>query len=366
METPTIHSRLPKYVRIAEEIRRHILVGEWQSESKLPRLSEMRQQFAASLDTLDKALGLLEEEGTIRRTQGSGVYILRRRHARTGLIGFVGIAPRPAERFGSQLYFAHLIEGAKAAARQHDLNLMLLDYESPASAWERLDAVLTGSPWAHDIEAVREKLGASRPWVSLLVEVENVTSVVIDEAAGVRLAIEHLLELGHRRIAYLIAGARGNPHYDLRLAAYQESLHRAGIEPELRWVRHLRAVGEQPTGFVGAGRQRMREWLEEDWNEIGCTALLAHNDQTAIGALESLAEAGLSVPRDLSVVGFDGTEAADFARPPLTTIKVPLFEVGAKGIEMLWQQLNEENSVSGGSVLPVQLREGGSTASPGI
>jgi LacI family transcriptional regulator len=178
------------------------------------------------------------------------------------------------------------------------------------------------------------------------------------------MAVDHLLRLGHRRIAYLV----GRPNYftQVRLAAYQDALLRAGIEPQLRWVRHMRyQPGENE--FVAAPRERMMEWLNEDWRALGCTALLAHNDQAARGVIEVLSEAGLRVPGDVSVVGFDGAEAAadvaDGLAPRLTTIEVPLQEVGRRSIELLLQLLNGESGIES-IVLPVRLLVGGSTAPP--
>jgi LacI family transcriptional regulator len=167
------------------------------------------------------------------------------------------------------------------------------------------------------------------------------------------------VELGHQRIAYLIAPHE--PVHTRRLAAYQNALRENGVTPNPRWVRHLRDVAHYPTRFVGAANARMAQWLEEDWKALDCTAILCQNDQTALGTLEALSTHGMRVPQDVSVIGFDGTEAADYARPRLTTIRVPLYEIGARGVELLLQTGRADQDAST-LVLPTTLQIGESTA----
>jgi len=84
----------------------------------------------------------------------------------------------------------------------------------------------------------------------------------------------------------------------------------------------------------------MKSWLAEGWAEAGFTAFLAHNDDTAIGAMEALSEAGYSVPGDVSVIGFDDQPSGQFHRPRLTTVNPQLREIGALAVDMLRQQIN--------------------------
>ncbi len=142
----------------------------------------------------------------------------------------------------------------------------------------------------------------------------------------------------------------------------------AKIEVPSQWIRRLmhREEIQQAPFLYHSGRASMRKWLQDGWRDLGCTALLAQNDEAAIGAIEELQEAGFDVPGDVSVVGFDGTEAAEYFRPRLTTIKVPLEEIGAAAAEYLLRQIREgdETEEHTGVTLPAQLKIGDSTAPP--
>ena len=198
------------------------------------------------------------------------------------------------------------------------------------------------------------------PCVAILAPVDEVTSVIADDTRGARDATEHLLRQGHRAIGFL-----HDPASTRRLSGYYDALRTANIEPQAQW---LRAVQEASgVGYADCAHQTMRQWITEDWFQAGCTALLTQNDDTARGAIEALGEAGLRVPEDVSVVGFDGTELAFFS-PSLTTIEVPLREIGARGVEILLSQMEsdmaQQPSLSETIVMPVRLRIGKTTAPP--
>ena len=126
--------------------------------------------------------------------------------------------------------------------------------------------------------------------------------------------------------------------------AYQETLRGAGIEPDPRWVRPLIPYPESwinYKSFVDRGYEKMKLWLGSNWAELNCTAILAHNDETAIGVIQALNDVGISAPDQVSVIGFDGTEISDYVRPNLATVKVPLEEVGAVATAILLRQIRE-------------------------
>jgi len=191
---------------------------------------------------------------------------------------------------------------------------------------------------------------------------EGMASVTVDDNAGIGDSVWHLLELGHRRIGYLTSGF--NPSLDsvsrLRLAAYREALEQAGILVDARWMRRLDNFG-QYMNFVDLGRMNMELWLKDNWRDLGCTALLAQNDETAIGVIQALEDAGIKVPGEVSVVGFDGIEMGLCVRPSLTTVEVPLPRVGATAAAMIMDPEQQAGSV----VLPVNFIPRASTAAPG-
>jgi LacI family transcriptional regulator len=96
--------------------------------------------------------------------------------------------------------------------------------------------------------------------------------------------------------------------------------------------------------FVEIGRQSMRKWLHAGFRELGCTALLTQNDETAIGAVEVLRDAGIKVPEEVNIVGFDGTEVAEYCSPPLTTIVMPLYEMGLRSVKLLLEIIHSDHN----------------------
>ena len=144
-----------------------------------------------------------------------------------------------------------------------------------------------------------------------------------DNALGGRLAAEHLLELGHRRIAFL-SGPAEHLHTIERLRGAREAVSEAGVELE---VRH---------GDFGyrSGYEAGRAWFSLPPAERP-TAVICANDAMALGALCAAAEAGVRVPADLSVTGYDDIPQARYTVPPLTTVAQPLDEMAREAIDRL-------------------------------
>jgi len=158
---------------------------------------------------------------------------------------------------------------------------------------------------------------------------ERVPTVSAAHSAGAAQATAHLLELGHRRIA-AITGPRGWMASDERVRGYHAALAAAGVMPDPSLV-------VESNFEIDGGRSAARELLA--WGERP-TAIFAFNDQLAIGAMQAAADVGLSVPDDLSVVGFDDTAEAQIVTPRLTTVHQPLAEIGRMGVSLLSRLLD--------------------------
>lgn len=169
------------------------------------------------------------------------------------------------------------------------------------------------------------------------------------------------MELGHRRIAYLISS-----DYDSisrqRLAGYYAALEEAGINRSKAWVRSLKR-DPQKENYRSAGERAQTQWLREDWFKLGCTALLAHNDEVANGVIRAFHLSGVSVPEGVSVTGFDGLSASEKSVSDLTTVQVPLQEVGATAVRILARQVqNSAGDRIEKVLLPIRLEAGSSTS----
>ena len=218
----------------------------------------------------------------------------------------------------------------------------------------QVDGVITGTARRHHpvLRALCDT-GVAVVQVDRRMDDDDVPSVVADDAAGVRLAVAHLAELGHEQIAH-VAGSIELSTGQRRFDAFLHAMHERGIEPDDTLTPAARVSS------VAEGR-RLTEGLIEGGRPF--TAILAGNDLLALGCIEALRQAGLRCPEDVSVVGFDDMSWGGRFTPPLTTVRVPHRDLGAQAADLLLERLaGEEPSVAEHRVLPVELVIRGSTA----
>lgn len=263
-----------------------------------------------------------------------------RRNGREVRHGVLACALGQAEMRQHLPYWAQLQQGIEEAAQRAGYRIVLA---SGASDWEAADGLITHDAFLDE--------ALTFPVVNLMEKHVGISYVTVNNKLGGRLATRHLLALGHRRIACLMDAGSSHTVTE-RVAGWRASLTAAGIKVEERWIRKLSLEGGE---FLGRGRVNMEAWLHEGWSTLGCTALLVQNDRTAIGVLQALQAAKIRVPHQVSVVGFDGTGEGEFCSPRLTTIQVPLREVGRVAVELLLRQI--EGGEAAHRVLPVRLVE---------
>jgi DNA-binding LacI/PurR family transcriptional regulator len=162
-----------------------------------------------------------------------------------------------------------------------------------------------------------------------------VTSISLDHRRAAELALRHLSDLGHRKIA-IFRGHRRSSDSHHRWTGLSEVARDMGlgIDPEL--VIQIDSTDSTPNLGYPYGRQLIER-------KSPFTALLAYNDVSAIGAIRAFQEAGRTVPRDISVVGFDDIAAAAFHYPSLTTVRQPLDRMGELAVEILIDRIESEH-----------------------
>jgi LacI family transcriptional regulator len=180
------------------------------------------------------------------------------------------------------------------------------------------------------------------PLVTVNRNVRGVLSVVIDTPAGIDQAVEHLISLGHRDVAYA-SGPANSWSNRARWQAMRAAADRHGLQ--------FRRVGPFPRGRHSGSA------AADALLNTGATAYIAFNDLLAIGILTRLRERGVRVPDDVSVVGCDDVFGADFCNPPLTTLTAPIEQAGRVAVSMLLARLHEPSAPARRSavVLPTHL-----------
>ncbi len=171
------------------------------------------------------------------------------------------------------------------------------------------------------------------PMSSIAVALPGIPSVLLDNDAGLRSVVEHFIRVhGYRRIAF-VRGPPANEEAERRFRAYQEILADNGIAIQESLV----AIGDfQATG----GQAAVSTWLDERGLKVtDIDAIVAANDQMALGVLEALRQRNIRVPTDVALAGFDDVEEARFTQPPLTTVRQPLEEQGRAAVRLVMSQL---------------------------
>lgn len=223
---------------------------------------------------------------------------------------------------------------------------------------ERLDGLLILSLAPDDAEAERlQQIGV--PTVLIDAYHDALPTVTVDDEAGARAAVEHLIALGHRRIAYIGEVLDDNPFQFRpigdRYRGYRAALAEAGIPLESAYHRQ---------GKYG-WREARRMAHELLALSAPPTAVFAYSDTMAFGVLEAAQQCRITVPDAFSVIGFDDVEIAQHFQ--LTTIRQPLYESGARGAELLLEQLDSDVSRQAPHiVLPTELVARHTTAPPAV
>jgi len=239
-------------------------------------------------------------------------------------------------------FFSEVIRGIDQTAQRHGYHLLISSSHDDEreidaalrSMRGRVDGLIVMSP-DMDARAAVRCLPENFPVVLLncATNVGNVNAIGIENFEGARAMVRHFVARGHRRIA-IIAGAERNFDAAERLRGYRAALREAGIRPRAAWEvqgdfgEHS---GHRAVGTLLAAHPRP-------------TAVFAANDSMAIGALSALREAGVRVPEDVAVAGFDDIPMARYMSPPLTSVHVDISRLGERATERLLEEVRGSGS----------------------
>ena len=225
-------------------------------------------------------------------------------------------------------YFSELIRGLDLGARSSRQHLLLSashgDISEAIAALRamrsRVDGLVVMSPFA-DGELVGDALKGAIPLVLLSsVRAGPHAAFGVDNHAGALAVTRHLIEVGHRNIAF-VGGPPDNLEAQDRLRGFRDAHRDAGLKPG----RLLRGNFREESGFAAAALLLLQDALPD--------AIFAANDAMALGCLQALRDAGVSVPTDVALAGFDDIPIARFLDPPLTTVGIAIADMGREAIE---------------------------------
>ncbi len=233
-----------------------------------------------------------------------------------------------------------LIRGIQEYLRQHDYFSVIIstdwDPELESEAVHQLisrsiDGIIFVESWRDEANTTLDVANKPYVFVYRLFNGSYTNSVLPDDRHGARLAVEHLVKLGHRRIGYINGPHDWNSSKD-RLAGYQDVLEKYGITYDPSLV-------EEGTWEVQSGYPIAKKYLSMSDRP---TAIFAANDLMALGAIYAIQDAELSVPKDIAVVGYDDREIASCSRPTITTVCPPSFEMGKLAAQLMVDRLENQ------------------------
>jgi DNA-binding LacI/PurR family transcriptional regulator len=301
-----------------------------------------------------------ETRERVERAMRELLYVLPGRQPATGLIGvlvpelanpiFPSLAQAIETRAAPEGFASILCNTTGAAFREVDYVHMLLDHRVDGMIFISSEITNLHGEHGHYKRLLAE--GARIVFVNGALPTLDIPSVGVDEHAAGELATQHLIDLGHERIGFVA----GPEHYlptrfkaEGRLAALRSAdLGGHGL------VAHADFA-------VEGGRQALRELLERPERP---TAVVCSSDMMALGVLQEAASQGVRVPDQLSVVGFDGIDAAAWTFPPLTTVEQPIVEIAQTAVDALRSQIHEPDKPLPNFLFRPQLRVRASTAPP--
>ena len=260
-------------------------------------------------------------------------------------------------------FFHEVLGGLKNTIGSGGYDLLLFASERPGNGYgphsylkrcrhHNVEGVVLMGTDPEDTE-VRRLVRSDLPTVGVDVELEGpaTTYVISDNVDGASRAVRHFHTLGHRRIATITGLLETRPGAD-RLRGYRQALQACGLAYRDEYV----AYGDF---YVESGRRAMADLLSLDEPP---TAVFAASDMMALGAIRAAGDAGLGVPADISVIGFDDIQLADHMNPPLTTVRQDKAGLGVAAGSALVRLIDgEQDAVTESTVIPVELVRRGST-----
>jgi LacI family transcriptional regulator/LacI family repressor for deo operon, udp, cdd, tsx, nupC, and nupG len=258
-------------------------------------------------------------------------------------------------------FVAQVVEGVELVAQASDYSVFLTSsHNNPEQELavvetlhrRRVDAIIVtssrvGSLYSSQLDQIQIPIVL----INNQEEGAYLRSIAVDDVQGARLAVEHLIALGHRRIGYI--GTNNRPRSNRRrIAGYKAALETAGIDYDPELVINPVANADLARGQASLSLYKV----------LNATAIFCYNDVMAIGLQMACRQQGVVVPDHLSVVGFDDIEAARYVFPPLTTVSQPRLKLGQLAMQMTLDLLARQDVHD--LVLTCDLIERDSSAAP--
>lgn len=344
-ETIDKNSAVPLYMQLERALRAKISMNLAVGES-IGTIDEIAKFYGVSAITVKATLCRLTKAGFIRGIKGKGFFVAgipQKSEKKSGVIGFSAFI---GEHSILNPMYVRIFEGASsvfnAASRCFRFYRPEEIVQDGMIEKENLEGIILAG---FNNTSFHDELYAKNiKFVLADLKSEIYPSVITDNRLGARLAVEHLIGLGHKEIA-IVNGNTENMVFADRFEAYRDVLHENGIRIRKSFI------VDDPQIPLAYKSERMEELLRGSSRP---TAVFFSSDLFAFFYIPHLLKIGLCIPEDLSVIGFDDREAAFYMEPSLTTVKQPMFDVGAAAAKILLAS-SRKNVLSKPLMLPPKL-----------
>jgi LacI family transcriptional regulator len=269
--------------------------------------------------------------------------------------GNIGFVLREDHFSQAEPFYTRVFLGAEFAASREGFYLLLTTIshkfgerdDLPRFLLERnVDGLIVAGKVSLPFIAKASRFGIPIVLVDFELKRKRYPAVLIENRSGANAAVTHLVTRGHSKIAF-VGGDIDHPSLAERLEGFRDALADQGLPPQPHFI----DIGESDSRIAN-GASAMGRLLEQQPRP---TAVFAANDAMAIGCIQEIARAGLDVPKDIAVAGFDDIEVSALMHPPLTTLRVFKEELGRQAVETLVGIIKSENSTLVTKHVPVEL-----------
>ncbi len=335
---------IPKYYQLQRALQRMVEKKALKAGDLMPSENELVEEYNVSKSTIRQALTNLVNEGFLSREQGKGTYVsnpISGRHG-MGMSKQIGLIVPDITHY----FFPRVIRGIEDEAHDKNYHIILCnndnDVEKSIFYIQRfvrennvigliVAPVQSNSYLDDNLKIIKELNESELPFVLIDRYLPGVEAdyILSDNIEGGYQATTHLIEQGHRRIGYI--SELGCSTINDRLLGYRKALTEHGIEFDETLIYKCDKIME------AAGRLGMEYFLSMQHNRP--TAIFATNDIVAKGAFEILKNAGLSVPEDFALVGYDDLDFVNILDVPLTTVAQPGYQIGQEAAKLLMNKI---------------------------
>lgn len=257
------------------------------------------------------------------------------------------------DRIFADAFLPEVLRGVGEVAQERDFRILLqsvVDVTEPNAyiglvREKRIDGIILSGPRSDDQQLSRLKEEGFPVVLLGQLKSSGINFVDVDNLGAAKMATQHLIGLGHRRIGMITNAPPAYTASQDRLRGYQVALEENGIGYNEQLVRYGDFREE-------SGHQAMEQLLEL---AEPLTAVFVASDLVAFGAMEAIKERGLRIPQDIAIVGFDDVRLAHYVDPPLTTVRLPAYELGARAMKLVIQMIEEEELREGEVLLKTEL-----------